>query len=498
MALPDVSRLGSVSPGGWTGLDAHLRSIAFDARFVATAMRVGERLDDALRAPMHKWTLRRRREPAAAAMRLFMLGDAVTAEEARAALGDPGPFVEAGLVIEHEGGLACPFRLDIAFDRYFLSDDLRRGGDAVMGPAATSAYACLAARPERVVGSLLDVGCGAGVLAIALADRAGRVVATDVNPRALVFTGVNAQMSGLGKVELRQGDLFAPVAGEAFDLVVSQPPFVARSQGAEGAAFLYGGERGDEVALRLFSGVGPHLAPGGRAVVLVDWPVVAADPIETRLVPANEAGLDVLVVLSPRRNLEDHCTLHAAASHASLGAEFERAAMDMRDHLEAQRIEGLRLAVNVLERAPAPPGRTSLVEVRHFVDVPPSSAAVDRMLAARTLLAAGVEALRKARLRIPEGTSIEERRFESGPAGEASSGPALAVVRLPADRLVPPVVLDREVAEWARLAATAPSVGAAADGVADPAALLRAIEEALRKGVLEVAPGTLPSVPIAS
>ena len=52
------------------------------------------------------------------------------------------------------------------------------------------------------------------------------VVATDVNPRALAFTELNAALSGLDNVECRRGSLFEPVEGEQFDLIVCNAPFV--------------------------------------------------------------------------------------------------------------------------------------------------------------------------------------------------------------------------------------------------------------------------------
>ena len=79
--------------------------------------------------------------------------------------------------------------------------------------------------------SILDLGTGSGCIAITLArlrPRA-RVVATDVSQQALAVAQENAAQHGAHNLELRLGDWFEPVAGERFDLVVSNPPYVAEA-----------------------------------------------------------------------------------------------------------------------------------------------------------------------------------------------------------------------------------------------------------------------------
>lgn len=74
--------------------------------------------------------------------------------------------------------------------------------------------------PERA--KVLDLGTGCGLLAAALAEVARTVVATDVSPRAVDVATKN--LAGL-RVEVRPGDLFEPVWGEWFDLIVMNPPY---------------------------------------------------------------------------------------------------------------------------------------------------------------------------------------------------------------------------------------------------------------------------------
>lgn len=75
-------------------------------------------------------------------------------------------------------------------------------------------------------GLVLDLCTGCGIIAIFAAKKAGRVIATDINPRALSMARFNAAMNGVDdKIEFRQGDMFEPVKGLLFDLITANPPY---------------------------------------------------------------------------------------------------------------------------------------------------------------------------------------------------------------------------------------------------------------------------------
>ena len=99
------------------------------------------------------------------------------------------------------------------------------GRDHVLGVGSAS-LSLLSATPCTPVDSVLDLGTGSGVQALAQADNATHVVATDVHARALEFAEATLRANGVDNVELRQGEWFDPVQGELFDRIVANPPFV--------------------------------------------------------------------------------------------------------------------------------------------------------------------------------------------------------------------------------------------------------------------------------
>ncbi len=125
---------------------------------------------------------------------------------------------------------------------------------------------------EEVSGlRVLDVGTGCGILGILASARgAAMVVGVDVNPSAVAAARENAEAAGLdGSFEARLGDLFSPIRDEKFDLVISNPPYLAEEpRDVESAAWAGGLPRGRAFLDRLLRGLPEVLSPAGRALIL--------------------------------------------------------------------------------------------------------------------------------------------------------------------------------------------------------------------------------------
>ncbi|GAA3518557.1 class I SAM-dependent methyltransferase [Aeromicrobium panaciterrae] len=133
---------------------------------------------------------------------------------------------------------------------------------------ASSSLAQLTAR--QPVGRALDLGTGCGVQALHLAQHADTVVATDVNPRALAMARLTASLNQLD-IDVRDGSLFDPVAGETFDLIATNPPFVISPPGADVLVYRDSGLPGDSVVRHLVENAATHLNVGGWCQILANW-----------------------------------------------------------------------------------------------------------------------------------------------------------------------------------------------------------------------------------
>lgn len=152
----------------------------------------------------------------------------------------------------------------------------------------------LDATTERLRGEVLDLCTGSGVLAISAA-RAGRpVTAVDLSRRAVFAARLNARLNGVEMTVLR-GDLYAPVAGRRFDVILSNPPYIPVPPGKRrqmGSHAWDAGADGRLVLDPLCRGAAHHLKPGGEALVVhssLAW-------VERTLELMSDSGLEAGVI----------------------------------------------------------------------------------------------------------------------------------------------------------------------------------------------------------
>lgn len=224
---------------------------------------------------------------------------------ARRMLPDP---VEAGLLVRHALGLprtalyAHPERTltEGEWRRALALVERRAAGEPVAyiigerefyGLALTVTPDVLIPRPETELlvelalahlsptgaNRVLDLGTGSGAIALAIAQARprARVYAADRSPAALDVARGNARRQGLDNVCFVAGDWLAPFAGERFDVIVSNPPYVAAGDPHLGrgdlrfepASALPSGEDGLDDLRRIVAAAPPHLHAGGRLIL---------------------------------------------------------------------------------------------------------------------------------------------------------------------------------------------------------------------------------------
>jgi SAM-dependent methyltransferase len=209
-------------------------------------------------------------------VKLLSIGQWVAEQEAASAVA-PVPvdrLVAAGLLERSPRGvhglveLVVHRDLLLAHDRFDPARGPNLAPDHVLG---TNAPALLldSLTVRRPVRETLDIGCGGGVQSFLAARHSQRVVAVDKNPRALNFLRLNARLNGVANLDTLEGDLFAPVEGRRFGLVVCNPPYVISPDTR--CVFMDSGRPLDSICEEVVRRAAEHLEEGGFASVLCNW-----------------------------------------------------------------------------------------------------------------------------------------------------------------------------------------------------------------------------------
>jgi SAM-dependent methyltransferase len=299
--------------------------------------------------------LRRTRDgsPLGVLARLLVAGVPVELDEATGA-GVPETWLRP-----HGYDVVCPVRLQpVHHDgvEVVVPHDPGRAGagvdrDQVLGVGAAS-MTLAAATPRDPVDRVLDLGAGAGVQALLAEDHGRSVVATDRNPRAVAFTRLAAALHGV-ELDAREGDLLVPVAGELFDLVVSNPPFVIGAGGqANAVRYTYrdAGLDADDVCRRLVQELPGVLAPGGVAVLLANWLHVEGEDGDERVLSwFDGTGCDGWVVQRELAAPEDYVSAWLRDTDEPFGGDA--GAYDTwLDWFAERRVEAVAFGVVALRR----------------------------------------------------------------------------------------------------------------------------------------------------
>jgi methylase of polypeptide subunit release factors len=263
MTLAPIEPLARIPDSVCAELRARLSEQGYTDRALGTSESIAPAMFDCARLPLVYWTLGKKGDAASNLSLLFAYSGSVPDSSARASLGDGiyDALREAGVLYQTgESKTRSAFRILPADCLYVLADEPAAGREAVMGPGPTT-MELLRLMPASIAGAVLDLGCGAGTIALAAARRgASPSVGTDLNSRAVQVARFNARLNGLA-AEFCAGDLYEPTGGMRFDLVVAQPPYVVKPPETPALTYLHGGATGDEIVLRTIAGAPAALAP---------------------------------------------------------------------------------------------------------------------------------------------------------------------------------------------------------------------------------------------
>ncbi len=371
----------------------------------------------------------------AAVIALFLLGDVVPAADVDAALPTVGASGLGRLgLLEYEGGgtrssepdnLSTanddtasngtpndgaantdlvrasvdlrPYSTDVAGELYVVSDlgAFQRPGvlrrDHVLGIGGAS-LTLVRSTERRDVDTALDVGTGCGIQTFHLLSHARHVTATDLSDRALATTRFNLVLNARAldldpfdleaRATLVQGSLLEPVAGQEFDLVVSNPPFVItprRSNEADEERFTYrdGGKAGDRLVSELITALPAVMAQGATAHLLANWEIpdtpdtdpekIWSERVEEWIAPG--AGAWVI-----QREIQDVCEyaetwLRDASQQRDIEA-YDAAYRDYLADFTSRHVGWVGFGMVRLARPEQPGAETEILRIFEHIDHP--------------------------------------------------------------------------------------------------------------------------------
>jgi Methyltransferase small domain len=416
-------------------------------------------------------------------IRLLLLGVEVECDALRAAL-HPTPLEawEALGLIETSLDVARAMYRIVPHDELLVVSDWPASPgrplrpDHVLGPSPSASL--LAGATVRLpIDSVLDLGTGCGIQALLATRHARRVVATDLNRRAVEVAAFNAALNDVG-VEGAIGDLFEPVRGRHFDLVVSNPPFVI----SPGTRFLFRDSElgGEGISRRIIAGVGELLSERGFCQLTTNWAVIDGVDWRERIELAfGGSGCNAWVLALDVTEPDVYASRWIQQSERT--PEAVGAALDewMR-YYESEQIVGIATCMVTMRRARGARPWFHLDEVRGA----PTGEQVLRSFEARELLAdLDDEGLLELRPRVAPETRLEQQ-FAPGSGGWTPLGGTLrsaAGVEQPVDSHVANLLVAcdgtlsaREVLVRAAAKAGVPADSLIRQGIAVITQLLRA------------------------
>ncbi len=179
-------------------------------------------------------------------------------------------LIRNGIISGADGRWICNYRFVPIEDLLIISSPDREydtvnyvhtGGDSVIF------WNLLKKEAIKSVNDGLEIGCGSGFLSLWMSRIAQNVTATDIHPRALEITRLNAKINGINNIGTTISDVYSDIQGK-FDLIISNPPFIFLPKDCIGRTFAYGGYLGTDIIEKIFLGLDEHLKDNGISFMM--------------------------------------------------------------------------------------------------------------------------------------------------------------------------------------------------------------------------------------
>jgi hypothetical protein len=292
-------------------------------------------------------------------MRLFLAKAMVPEAALREAIAPMSleSWERVGLIGRQNGAAFARLRI-LPFDNLYVAQEIFTRGlklapDFVVGIGAATMTMVnfMIRRPSRLA---LDMGTGCGLLALLKSAESDRVIAADRNSRAVRMTDFNVRLNGLTNVDCREGDLFEPVNGLKFDLILSNAPFVISP--SSGYLYLDGGMQGDQFCQRLVRGAAQHLTEKGYCQFLCNWAHLQGQDWEERLKHWFEGtGCNVWVMRGATEDPTVYAKKWIEHIEADESPDFPRIYEEWMDFYRRERIEAISMGMITMQRSPGAP-----------------------------------------------------------------------------------------------------------------------------------------------
>ncbi len=262
--------------------------------------------------------------------RLFFLGSPVADDEAKAVL--PGWLIDTSLdcgLLQRNGASLQPCALLTPCGQWLLAADLHdtnsQNDQAYVLTVSQPAFHLSAFAVRRPARATLDLCGGFAMHGIMAGCFSESVVSSDLNPRAKMFAEFNAALNDCTNLEAVTGDLFEPVAGRKFDLILTNPPFLISPMDV--ATYRENPLELDGFLKKMLTQAPEHLEEGGFFQAICEWVEIRGQDWRDRLSQwLQNNGCDAWVLQANRQlpaSYADGCLRQSTPDPNEFAAELE-------------------------------------------------------------------------------------------------------------------------------------------------------------------------------